>query len=313
MKPFVIVVIVATGRATPAAMPAIDAAAEDALAPNAVVLVRHVEAATDPEALRMRDAASADAVAVVSWPDATHAHLHVLPPASGRWLERDLTFSEVDAPAERGRFVGFALGAMIPPRRAEPRLPFDAPVAAAPHESPASVAVPTAERRAAFDLVAIASTGIGGYAGGYGSEGSLRFRVVDRVEIRAGFGARIGSIDPLHVQVTSLKIDAGAGFRVWRSEGARPLQVALRVDGIALQESLSRPIGVDAFSRGARWVAGVDGLVEGGWAFVPEAALVVALGTEVVFGTTRVVLDDVGRASIPKVRLVGELGVRVRF
>ena len=311
MKPFVILILLATGRAVPAAMPGVDSAAEDALAPNAVVLVRHVTSATDAEALLMRDAAHADAVAVVSWPDATHAHLHVLTGTSARWLERDLEFSDVDAPMERGRFVGFALGAMFPPRHA-------APAAAPPAPSfipgaPASPDVPKPDRRAAFDLVALASTGIGGYAGGVGSEGSVRLRVATSLEIRAGFGVRIGAIDPLHAQLTAYKLDAGAALRLWRENGARPLELVLRVDGIAMQEVLSRPIDGDAFSRGARWIAGMDALGEGDWAFVPEAAMVAAVGTEVVFGTTRVILDDIGRATIPKVRLVGELGVRVRF
>lgn len=312
MKPFVIVVIVASSRAGPAATPAIEDAAQEALDPRAVVLVRHVVAATDAEALRMRDAATADAVAVVSWPDGTHAHLHVLPSPSGRWLERDLAFSDSDAPFERGRFVGFALGAMIPPLRDAGRV-VEAPPAPAPR-SPTNPAAPVpADRRGAFDLVALASAGIGGYAGGFGSEASVRFRVADWLGVRAGFGLRIGSIDPLHVQMTTSKIDAGVALRAWHTQGPRPLDVALRVDGLVVQEALSRPLDGDTFSRGSRWIGGMDALVEGAWTFVPEAAFVGALGTEVVFGTTRVVLDDVGRASIPKLRLVGELGMRVRF
>ena len=311
MKPFVVVVIIATSRAGPGATPAIEDAAQDALEPSAVVLVRHADAPSNAEVLHVRDAANADAVAVVTWPDVAHAHVRVLPSSSKRWLERDLTFSDSDALDERGRFVGFALGAMIPPRReASPSPPAPAPepgVQALPAERPH-------ERRGAIDLVATSGFGIDGYGGGFGSELSFRYRVALPVAVRAGFGIRVGSIEPANIQTRTAQFSAGLAIRAWHTpDMLRPLHVALRVDGIVVRQGLSHAIFADAVSRGVRWVGGLDLLLEGGWDFVPEAAFIAAVGSEIVFGTTRVVLDNDERADLAKVRLVAELGMRVRF
>ena len=92
------------------------------------------------------------------------------------------------------------------------------------------------------------------------------------------------------------------------------MAVALRADALLAYQSLSHLSADDpAPVRGARLLPGALALVETQWALSPTLALVVALGAEVVFGTTDVFVHQVKVAEIAPLRAVAEAGLVARF
>ena len=218
--------------------------------------------------------------------------------------------------------LGFAIAAMVPPRvrapitadvpgrgadddsRGEPRASSPLPVLPSRGPDP---------ERGAVDIVTIGSSGSGGNAGGFGGVLLTRWRVASTVMFCFGGGGRTGEISELRSSATVILAKAGVSWQPFRTNGERFFALGLRADLLASLQLVSRTLAFDQTSRGSRWMPGADLLVEGGWYFHPRLAAVAAFGGEVAFGTTRVYIGDVQRATIPKLRMVGELGVRVRF
>jgi hypothetical protein len=323
----VVVLLVALGGAREPSTRAMASATQDALDPSAVVLVREVEEATlasDDRAAALADAVHADAIAVLTWPDADHrrAHVHVLArQASGapRWIDRDIAFRDVDAADERGKALGFAVASMVPLRR--PEASRDLPVVVAPTVRPPEREAtpppppepPRAAPRGAVDLLVVASVGVGGDAGGFGSEAGARFFLGPRFAARVGGGLRIGDVPEARASSYVGRVEAGLAWRALATRGERPFAIGPRADVVLLYQELARPTSNDATSRGARWTPGGDVMLEATWTFVPGAALVVAGGAEVASSPTRVVVDDATTAEIPRLRILGQSGIWVFF
>ena len=324
----VVVLLVALGGAREPSTRSMSMAAQEALDPSTLVLVREVPDATlasDARAVTLADAVHADAVAVLTWPEADHhrAHVHVYATHPPRWVDRDIEFRSVDAAEERGKALGYAVAAMVLPRRdaPEPAPPPAPPPPPAPKPSPTPLPLPPPpappplprERRLALDVVGTGSTGIGGYAGGFGTEASARWRFYSPFSARIGGGLRIGDIPAAQASTALVRADAGLALRVIAIGHTRPLDLGIRVDFVLLYELLSRPTSNSATSTGARLVPAGDALAEIGWTFVPGAALVAAGGAEVAASGTDVFVDDKLAGAIPRVRILGEFGIRAFF
>jgi len=89
--------------------------------------------------------------------------------------------------------------------------------------------------------------------------------------------------------------------------------VGVRVDGLALHHDLSHRSDVGEMKRQARWLPGMDVLVEIGLRVEPTVYLVAAAGGEIAFGATDVAVDQQIVATIPPLRGVAELGLRFLF
>lgn len=313
--PLIVVVLIAMGDAQETSTRAMTATAQESLEPGAIVLVQEGATGSDADIAQLANTLRADAVAVVTWPqvDRTRAHLHVYGARQANWYDRDLTFNASDATVERGKALGFAIAAMVPPRPVEtsPGEPSDA--RAAPAEVPLSSPASGPGRRIALDLVATGSAGIGGSGGGVGSDLTGRWRLLSAFSLCMGGGLRFGEIADAQASTTALRLKTGVAWRTLRTAGERPVTLGLRSDLLATLQFVSRTLSVGRESGGSRWMPGADLLVEGAWYFTPATAFVGAVGGEVAFGTTRVFVGDVERATIPNLRMVGEVGVRARF
>lgn len=331
----VVLVLVGAHDGGEAATAAIRRAMVDALRDRAEVVIRSVDRLpTDDQALDEARDAHAAVLAEVGWSDEPQAqasvHVHIA--GMGGWLDRRIGFSASDAPAERGRTVGFAIASvmpeataggaapsptpptpapLIPPPSAvqeEPRAP---PPAEAPKPPPAAPgAVPSFQREAigAVDLSLVGAWGGAADGGGVEIGGERRWR---SVSARAALQWRTGDITAAQVRTLMLSFAPGIAWRPIEPTESTPFGVGLRAGYLIVREQLTRPI--DGASPPARWQSGAQALVEGVWQFARGALAVVAIGGETTFGTLDVVVGGRTVTSIEPLRLLAEGGIRARF
>ena len=137
---FTVVVLIVAGHEPDAMTQALARAVDDAIGPNVRVDVREtpVPANTDEAALLERGAHASALAEIESEAGDNHrVRLRVHLAANGRWFERHVLFGAADADAERGRALGYALAAMVPPPAVPP------PTVPPPTASPSTVPPPT--------------------------------------------------------------------------------------------------------------------------------------------------------------------------
>jgi hypothetical protein len=305
MKPAVIVLLlVARGDMQQPAMAALTRAAETVLGPESrIVFHEQPKALGDEEAISLADQMRASMVVTVVWSnDQSRAHVHVHFAERPGWLERDVSFSPRDPPAERGRTLGFEIATMVPdlPPEAPPR----APPPAKPEERPL---VPVASRASAWAVDLDGTGAIGGDATGYGIAAGARWAFVPSAFVRAGGSVRFGHVLPANATSTTWVPSIGMGYLP--AVVANRLRAGARIDALALFTELAR--SSPAESRG-RWTPGVDLLAELEIAASP-VAFDAAVGAEYAWGSTDVRIGDTNATTLPRLRLVAELGLRLQF
>jgi len=324
--PLIVVVLVAVGDAHDPSVVSMTTSAEEALGPDAIVVVRETEATpNDKDALALGDALHADALVEVTWPDADRRrallHVHASKGAAA-WSDREIDFAANDATPERGRTLGFAVASMIP-------MPSESSASGSPSTSPAPASSATpgpapaptpmgpespaageaSSTRVALELLGIASAGVGGSATAYGGEVGARFRIAGDFALRLGGGMRFGTVSAATATSSTARIDAGIAWD-FAHAASRRFAFGLRLDAVLLRHALAR---TDRDEHGVRWIPGADAFLEAAWSFTPGGAVVLAAGPEVAFGTTQIVVGDATVESIPPVRLLATLGLRARF
>jgi hypothetical protein len=326
--PLIVVVLVAVGDAHDPSVVSMTTSAEEALGPDAIVVVRETPSTpSDGDALALGGALHADALVEVSWPDADRrrALLHVHPSKdAATWSDREIDFAPNDATPERGRTLGFAVASMIPapsaPTTATTTTTSASPTvksAATPNEGATSSnpmhaeAPPTSDAaaRVALEILGVASAGVGGNATAYGGEVGARFRIANDLALRIGGGVRFGTVPEATATSSTARIDAGIAWD-FAHAASRRFAFGVRVDAVVLRHALAR---TDRDEQGVRWIPGVDAFLEAAWSFTSGGAVVLGVGPEVAFGTTHVVVGDATVESIPPVRLLATLGLRARF
>ena len=325
----VLIVFVSAADARDPSTTAMASAARIALGAGATVTVREVQRTpTDDEAIDLGHAQHADAVAEILWDDAQHLHAHVRFHVEGapRWIDRELGFVAADAPAERGRTVGFTIASMLPerPRADEPSPPTpptpptpattwtppSPPASSVDHAQPIG---PPRPSRGAVEAAALGSVGVGGYGGGLGAALGVRWNLGEGFALRLGAGARGGEVPP--AQATSLVVFGAVGV-AWSvpTHLVAPFGLGVRADLLLSRFQLSHLDEDDPVpDRQWRWIAGADVLGEWTWFFSQSAGISAAFGIESAFGSTSVVLAGNQVAVVPVVRGVSELGLRARF
>jgi hypothetical protein len=329
-----LVVLIVAGDANDPTTTAMTFAAREALGGGALVVVREVpKDISDDDAVGLGHSLHADSVVEVTWKDAAHLHarMHLHSEKRARWIDREISFDPADADSERGRTLGFTVASMLPEHSGKssddatsapaastpsstapkasppPSLPSTAGSRAAPPSDDATLA-----RRwsAAIDLAASGGLGIGGDASGIGGALAAQWYLGPRFSLRLGGAVRSG--DVAEAQATSLEIAGGPGV-AWRSHTpslAYPLGFSLRADLLVVRHALSR--AGDA-SRPARWVPAAGLMLDVSWLLAARTAFFAAMGPEMAFGATDVVVHGERVATIPLLRGIAELGLRVRF
>jgi hypothetical protein len=313
------VILVASGTSSDPTTTAMARAAREALGGDAAILVREVpQPPADEDALALGHTLGANAVVELLWKDAEHrrATLHVRVDPGTRWADRDIGFDPLDADAERGRTIGFALASMMPEEARAPQ-----PVAPPPPQPPDDRLAPPPPPpeppgeplrwRGAVDAAGDAS--LGGNATGFGGALSGRWDFAPAFSLRVGVAARAGQVSA--ADASSLIVSGAVGI-VWRMVPAttrRSFGLAARLDVLGIVDEVSRPATDGGASHASLVLPGADLALEASWLFAGRLALFAAVGGEAAFGDTPVFVHSERVATIAPVRGTFELGARVHF
>lgn len=322
MASSVVLVVVLSSDAQTTSTQAMLGAARSALG-GATVIVREVPAApSDESALKAGKAAHADAVVVVTWPDAgAQAHLHVRVLTQAQWADRDLVFGSGDVASERGRSAGLALATMVPAETAEPA-PVAPPVAVTPLPPPKDPPTPIRPKpgtkpRALLELdaAALGTVGFVGTAGAAGGELALRLVVPELVTFRLGGGVRFGDLEEIEGgsdnEASTATTRATVGVVVHAAR-TRALELGIGVDAGVVHHSVSRINTEGSRETHGRFVGAGDVVLDCAWWF-DRVALFGAAGVELALGETRVIVGSRTATTIPPARGLLILGVRMRL
>jgi hypothetical protein len=288
----------------------------------------------DAGALALAQGAQAGAVAMIAWSEGAggrSARVRMYGRATERWLERDLAFAADDASEERGRALGFTLGSMVPeaalpvvlPPAAEAASPplvaqsTPAPEPTKPAPVPALPRAPSLEPPPwtfAIDGAVQGSLALGGEGEAIGGEIGGQYRLGEHLALRAGAAVRVGHIEAL--EATMLIADLGPGLS-WRSGDPRPDRpwaFALRLDGLARLQNVTRA-GAHGRpeERHGRVVPAVGVAAEIVYALTRELALFADAGGHAVLGETEIRLREQQVAAFAPVDVSFGLGVRASF
>jgi hypothetical protein len=308
MSPAVVLaIVVATQNVDDQATESMRTTAAEALGGEDYVVVREVDETDDSETLRIERLVRAQTVAQIAWLDAAHtrARVRVHVAETDRWTERTMVFAVVDTATERGRALGFAVTSMLP----------EEALAANPHHrlKRSDDAGPEPELRTAVRLVALGSTGLGGTAGGYGGSIAGEFFVTQAIAARLGFAGRQGAVPALNGHDLASYAALGVSFWPRRSSPDRRLAVGIRVDALVLNHSVTYVNDKAANRQLSKWLPGIDALAEIALSVSSAVDVVTSLGIEAALGSSEIDIDAVPVDTIPALRGVGEVGIRISF
>jgi hypothetical protein len=339
-----VVVLVAAGESTSPTAASMAGAARDALG-GAVVEVRETSATpSDADALAVEEAVHPDVVAELIWdsPDHRLARLRVRVARSAAgpwWLERSLGYERSDPAAERGRTLGLALAAIVPEVTAPPApaptptptpAPAPAPAPApTPAPAPASASAPASALAVSPDALApiardthrfevgFAASGAAGVSGSANAVGvglSVGWAPVPALVLSLAGSERSGSLDVAEASVFSLFAAAGVAFHPWPATRTRHLEAFARADYLVVRQSATHFDADDPRpATQARWLSGADAFLEAGWLLSSDLEAILGVGVEDVMAPTYVQVRNTQVATLPPVRLLAELGVKLRF
>jgi hypothetical protein len=323
-------IILVIAQAAPSPMGAsFERAARGALGPGAKIEIVAVDDdPPDEESAARASEATVDGIVELSWSSADHARLHCYLAREGRWVDREITFdtsrsSSTRELTERGRLLGFAVATMfasdehvveVAPSQTEARLP---PIVVAP-PAPADTAArppsiaPRHQRQRTLEFAGVFSSGIGGTASSVGASAALRLVWLGPLSARFFLSGRAGSI--AQAQATTRTALGGVGLAVSVLPPEAPLQLGARLDGFVSNFAASHlsEDDVEADTQ-SRWLPGAALLAEGGLRFPGDVGLFLGGGLEAVAGSTYIYTHGVRVAVVPRLRFVGELGLRASF
>jgi hypothetical protein len=188
-----------------------------------------------------------------------------------------------------------------------------APPAGAAAESPAEVL--PGRSRFALDVMAAGSIGVGSTAQGIGGGAAVHWFVLPKLSVRLGANARVGSLDVAAATLSTIDSAAGIAVHPWVATRSRPFGLSVGADYVLSRESVTHFDSDDLHGpvKDARWLSGLEALVEGNWLFTSEIGVLAGIGLEDFFASTYVSLRNVPVVTLPPVRALAEAGLRLRF
>jgi hypothetical protein len=307
------------------------AACVHALPDGARPVVRTASEAPPDEAV-VADAAAAGAASavLVIWqdPNLLEAQVRVVTglPAHARWTSRRISFDPADQAAERDRALGLVIASVLdegagpvaatgppPPAPVNPPAPAAPPVqqlersvVTAPEPAPPAWAV-EADVGTAFESGTDLDDSIGGAIG-------LRRLLAYGLAARAGLTFRLTERDRPDIRTQALAGSLGLAWTARRYTTPGGLGFGLRADVLGIREAVR--YSDDAAGGGDQqvfWSLGADLVAEGGIGLSSETALLVGVGGEVAFTAADLVVGQNLAATLPRDRLILQLGVLARF
>ncbi len=165
----------------------------------------------------------------------------------------------------------------------------------------------------AIDVLSIGTAGIGGDADGFGAGTAVHRFVRPQVSARLGGGIRGGTLGAAEASTLTAFVSAGVVLHAWRATPDRPFGGSVRLDYLLLNQAMTHFVPGGSNQSQARWLSGLDVLVDGSWRFVPDVEAILGVGLEDVFAPTYVNLQGARVATLPALRAVAEAGLRLRF
>ncbi|HET9959212.1 MAG TPA: hypothetical protein VFQ61_32205 [Polyangiaceae bacterium] len=345
--PVVIVIWTLASELSSPGTQALTGAAHEALGPDAQIVLKGASPTADDQELAT--AGPATSVVHLTWDTGEHRRARIVCylPKTGRWLERQITFSQADPEVERGRTLGFFLASMFleagvvpePRNKREPARPDESEseqkkeqasaVSQSGPEStrssasrpsspePAKVTVRTAEttpvssRNTALTLAAVSA--FPGTSTGFGVwVGAERVLRSSNLWLGARGEMRLGSVSA--AQALSMFGSLGLSARWVYAEVREDLSLAFRVSGSAAVLSL---IHLSSDDPEPDWESRLTPVFELTHPIVLHLAggssLLVEAGAEFIPGTTEVFVKGSRAAVWPMWSGLGRVGFQAIF
>jgi hypothetical protein len=321
-------IILVIAQTAPSPMGAsFERAARGALGPSAKVEIVTVDYdPPDEESEARASEGTVDGIVELSWSNADRARLHCYLAREGRWVDREITFdtsrsSSTRELSERGRLLGFAVATMFAPdehvveaapSQNEARPPPIVVPPPAPADTPARPPSIAPQHQRTLEFAGVFSSGIGGTASSVGANAALRLAWLGPLSARVLLSGRAGSI--AQAQATTRTVLGGVGLAVSAVPRDATLQLGARLDAFVSNFAASHlsEDDVEADTQ-SRWLPGAALLAEGGLRFPGDVGVFLGAGLEAVAGPTYIYTHGVEVAVVPRLRLVGELGLRASF
>lgn len=300
---------------------AIERALRGALGSEAVIDIDVVAAGSESDDVFRTKATNEDAslLSVVRWTNGNkQASLRFVRLHDDKWSVREIRFDAADAPAERGRTVGFTIASMVPdealrPKPEAPPTPIPAPRSEQTTADHAEAPAVRASKLHSLEALGQAAGAVGGKGGGFGGALGVRIGLSQIVQLRFAAGARFEEIASAAATSRTYVGGAGVAVRAW-SDATRRWKLggrlqALLVGSEVVHFSEDDPEPVHQL----RVLPGADAALELSFHFVDTAGVRLAAGSEVAFGRTDVFVRSRKVEEIVPVRPFVELGLEVSF
>ena len=329
--PIVLLIAVATTPDGIAAANEAAAACLQALPSGAKTVLRTVpKAPDDADVSAAAAAAGATATVVVTWRDADHLVSDVRvrstsPDGIVRQTERNVVFSARDQPVERGRALGLVIASILDEDwTAGARTASQAP--SCPSVSGAERSIRRFPRRSAERTdCPRGRRHVGRWrraSSRRSTAGGLRRRhrrprrgtrsLTPRWALRAGLGFRVADLDGANATARTTMGSLGA---VWASQGfaeGRRVGFAVRADLLGVREVIKRDDDDDQGIAG-HWTIGADLVGQLGLGLSSWTSLLFSAGLEGFVGGENLAAAGQPPVTIPRGRVIFELGVLSRF
>jgi hypothetical protein len=326
--PIVLLIAVATTPDGIAAANEAAAACLQALPAGAKTVVRTVpKVPDDADVSEAAASAGATATVVVTWRDADQLVSDVRvrwisPDGNLRQAERNVVFSARDLPLERGRALGLVIASILDEDwAAGARTPSRAPVVplvvgggAVDREVPVVPALPPREppRWALEANVITAVDEQEDFDDSIGGLIALRRSLTPRWAARVGVGFRVADLDGANATARTTMGSLGV---VWSTPGfteGRRVGFAARADFLGVREVIKRQDNDDQGSAG-HWTVGADLVGQIGVGLSSGTSLLGSGGVEGFASGESLVSQGQAPATLPRGRMIFELGVLSRF
>ena len=144
----------------------------------------------------------------------------------------------------------------------------------------------------------------------------MHWFVLPGLSVRLGANARVGSLDRAAATLSLIESSAGIAVHPWPVTRSRSFGVSMRADYVLSRQSATH-FDSDDYGHGpvtdARWLSGLDVLVEGNWLFTSDIGVFAEIGVEDFFAPTYVYFRNDPVLTLPPVRALADLGLRLRF
>jgi hypothetical protein len=265
-------------------------------------------------------AAGATVAVVVSWEGADLLASQVRAvtglPAHARWVSRRVSFDPSDQIGERERALGLVIASIVDEglevvaAPAAPAAPTRAPPEPPGPATPSPPVPPWAVEAAvttAFQSGNDVDDTIGGMIG-------LRRSLPHAFALRAALAFRLTEWDPLDVRTRTLAAGLGLAWTAWPYARPGAVGFGFRADLLAAHESVLYSSSAGGWGDEQSFSSfGADLVMEGGVGLSADTALMLGVGGEMLFTAADLEVEDRLAATLPRSRLILQIGILARF